>query len=100
VARRTREIGIRAALGAQRTSIYGLVLSDLLGTITGGLLAGMAGALALTRFTRSFLFGIGPADPLVVGAAIAIFLGAALVACGLPALRAAKLDPMVALRQD
>jgi putative ABC transport system permease protein len=100
VTRRTREIGIRAALGAQRLSIYGLVLSDLLGTIMGGLLAGMAGALALMRFTRSFLFGIGPADPLVVGTAIAIFLGAALVASGLPALRAARLDPVVALRQD
>ena len=100
VTRRTREIGIRAALGAQRLSICGLVLRELLGMIAGGLLAGLAGALVLLRFSRALLFGIGPADPVVVGSAIAIFLGAALVASGLPALRAARLDPIAALRED
>ncbi|HVW87158.1 MAG TPA: ABC transporter permease [Bryobacteraceae bacterium] len=100
VTRRTREIGIRAALGAQRPSLYGLVVKDLLGMMTGGLLAGIAGSIALMRFTQSFLFGIGSADPVVIGTAIAVFLGAALVAGGLPAHRAAALDPMTALRRD
>jgi predicted permease len=100
VTRRTREIGIRVALGARRQSICGLVLRDLFGTIAGGLVVGTAGALVLMRFVRSLLFEIGPADPLVVGTAIAVFLAAALVASGLPALRAAKLDPVVALRHE
>jgi predicted permease len=100
VTRRTQEIGIRVALGAQRASIYHLVLRDLFGTITIGVLAGLAGALSLMRFVRSFLFGIGPADPLLIGTTVAIFVGVALVATGLPARRAAKLDPLVALRQN
>ena len=100
VTRRTHEIGIRVALGAQRASIYALVLGDLLGTVAAGLMAGMAGALALMRLTQPFLFGIGVADPLVIGTACAVFAGVALIAAGLPAYRAAKLDPIAALRQD
>jgi putative ABC transport system permease protein len=100
VTRRKREIGIRTALGARRASIYALVLRGLFGTVTVGLLAGMAGALVLMRLTRSFLFGIGFADPLIIGTAVTAFLGVALVATGLPAHRAAKLDPVSALRQD
>jgi predicted permease len=100
VTRRTREIGIRTALGAQRSSIYNLVLKDLLGTIIGGLLAGTAGGLVLMQTTQSFLFGTGPWDPLVIGTAIAVFLCAALLASGLPAHRAAKLDPVAALRYE
>ncbi|HEX3875423.1 MAG TPA: FtsX-like permease family protein, partial [Bryobacteraceae bacterium] len=100
VTRRTREIGIRTALGAQRSSIYNLVLKELLGTIIGGLLAGTAGGLVLMRTTQSFLFGTGPSDPLVIGTAIAVFLCAALLASGLPAHRAAKLDPVAALRYE
>jgi predicted permease len=100
VTRRTREIGIRAVLGARRASIYGLVLRDLSGTMTAGLVAGLVGALVLMRFTRSLLFGIQPLDPLVIGTAMVVFVGAALVAGGLPALRAAAIDPAVALRHD
>jgi hypothetical protein len=100
VTRRTREIGIRAALGARPSSIYGLVLRDMFGTIVGGLLAGAAGGLALLRLTQSLLFGVGPSDPLVMGTAAAVFVGAALVAGGCPARRAARLDPVAALRQD
>jgi len=100
VSRRTREIGIRAALGARRWPLFGLVLKDLLGMIAGGLAVGLAGSLALMRFTQSLLFGIQPADPLVIGSALAVFLVTAIVAGGLPARRAATIDPVVALRQQ
>ncbi len=100
VTRRTREIGIRSALGAKRWSIYRLVLRDLAGITGGGLLAGLAGSLVLMRVTRSLLFGIEPVDPLVIGTALAVFVIAAAVAGGLPARRAAKIDPLVALRYE
>lgn len=100
VTRRTREIGIRTVLGAQRLSIYGLVLKDLSATMAGGLMAGMAGALALMRFVQSLLFGIEPVDPLVIGTTMAVFIGAALLAGGPPAHRAAAIDPATALRND
>jgi ABC-type antimicrobial peptide transport system permease subunit len=97
---RTKEIGIRTALGARRLPIYGLVWKDLLGMIAGGLAVGLAGSLALLNLTRSLLFGIRPADPMVIGVATAVFLGAAIVACWLPARRAAAIDPLVALRHE
>ncbi len=100
VTRRTKEIGIRAALGAQRLTIYRLVLKDLMGMIAGGLTVGLAGSLALMRFTQSLLFGIRPADPLVIGTAMAIFIATALLAGGLPARRAARVDPIIALRYE
>ncbi|HXA51345.1 MAG TPA: FtsX-like permease family protein, partial [Candidatus Acidoferrum sp.] len=100
VTRRTREIGIRAVLGARRVSIYGLVLKDLAGTMAVGVTAGLVGALVLMRYTRSLLFGIEPVDPLVIGTAMAVFVGAALIAGGLPAYRASAIDPAVALRHD
>ncbi len=100
VTRRTREIGIRAALGARRLPLFGLVLKDLLGMMAGGLAAGLAGSLALMRLTRSLLFGVRPADPLVIGTAVAVFLAVAAIAGGLPARRAVRIDPLAALRQD
>ncbi len=100
VTRRTREIGIRAALGAQRLPIYGLVLKDLAGMTGGGLLAGLVGSLGVMRLTRSLLFGIEPADPLVIGTTLAVFLLIAAIAAGLPARRAAAIDPLVALRYE
>ena len=100
VTRRTREIGIRAVLGAERGSIYGLVLKDLSGTMAAGLMAGLAGALMLMRFTQGLLFGVQLVDPLVIGTALAVFGGAAVIAGGLPARRAAAIDPAVALRHE
>ncbi len=100
VTRRTREIGIRAVLGAQRASIYGLVLKDLSATMAAGLIAGLIGALGLMHLTQSLLFGIDPIDPLAIGAAMAVFIGAAAIAGGLPAYRAAAIDPIAALRHD
>jgi len=97
---RTREIGIRAALGARRLPIYGLVLKDMAGMIAGGLAVGLAGSIALLRLTQSLLFGIRPGDPVVIGTATAVFIGAAIVACALPARRAAAIDPVIALRYE
>ena len=100
VARRTREIGIRAALGARRWPLCGLVLKDLAAALAAGLAAGIAGSLAFLRLARSLLFEIRPADPLVLGTALAVFLAAAALAAGLPARRAASVDPIIALREE
>jgi ABC-type antimicrobial peptide transport system permease subunit len=100
VTRRTKEIGIRAALGARAPSLVFLVLKDLVALIAGGLAAGLACSLALMTFVRSLLFGIRPVDPLVMITAAAVFLLAAFIAGGLPASRAAAIDPMLALRHE
>jgi predicted permease len=100
VVRRTKEIGIRTALGARRIAIYRLVLRELAETIAGGLVVGLAGSFALTGLTRSLLFGIEPSDPLVMGTATAVLLVAALVAGSLPAFRAANIDPLRAIRHE
>lgn len=100
VARRTKEIGIRAALGAQRNELVLLVFKDLFAMVSGGLIAGLAGSLGVMMVFRSLLFGIKPADPLVMGTAMGVFLVAAFVAGGFPASRAATVDPMIALRNE
>jgi hypothetical protein len=100
VARRTKEIGIRAALGARPPSLVYLVLKDMFSMIAGGLAAGLAVSLGLMTFVRSLLFGIRTADPLVIFTAAAIFLAAAFIAGGLPASRAATIDPLIALRHE
>ena len=98
VTRRTKEIGI--ALGARPPSLVFLVLKELLAPICGGLAAGLACSLALMTFVRSLLFGVRAVDPLVMITGAAVFLAAALLAGGLPAGRAATIDPMVALRHE
>jgi predicted permease len=100
VTRRTREIGIRAALGARPPALVYLVLKDMVSMIAGGMIVGLTASLALMTFVRSLLFGIRPVDPLVMITAAAVFLTAAFVAGGLPASRAAGIDPMVALRHE
>jgi predicted permease len=100
VSQRTHEIGIRMALGAQRENVLALVLRQGM-ILTGvGIGVGVAGGLGLTRVARSLLFGITPTDPLTFGL-ITLLVGAvAFVACWFPARRAARLDPMVALRYE
>jgi ABC-type antimicrobial peptide transport system permease subunit len=100
VVRRTKEIGIRAALGARPPALVFLVLKDMFGMIAGGLVAGLAASLAVMTLVRSLLFGIRTVDPLVMSTAAAVFLAAAFLAGGLPASRAAGIDPMVALRHE
>jgi putative ABC transport system permease protein len=100
VARRTREIGIHVALGAGSRAVLGKVLAQGMRPVVGGLLAGLFGAWLLSRLMAGMLFGVEAFDPATF-ALVAAGLGAvALVACLLPALRATRADPLMALRQD
>ena len=100
VSRRTREIGVRVALGAGSGDVLRMVLSQGLRTIFIGVAIGVAGALALTRTVESLLFGVTPTDPLTFAAVSLLLVAAALLACFIPARRATKVDPMVALRYE
>lgn len=100
VNRRAREIGVRVALGASTGDVIRMVLGQGLRTILIGVAIGIAGALALTRALESLLFGVTPTDPLTFGAGTLLLVGAALLACYLPARMATKVDPMVALRYE
>jgi predicted permease len=100
VAQRTREIGVRVALGARHAHVVGLVLSSA-GTLVGlGVAVGLTTALWLGSFAEAMLFGVSSADPLALSVAVAVLLVAGLGAAWLPARRAARVDPMVALRAD
>ena len=100
VARRTGEIGIRMALGAQRRGIIWMVLREVLAISAAGLLVGYGAACFTTHFVESFLYGLKANDPLAIAAAVAILLAAALTAGYLPAWRASRIDPAVALRNE
>jgi putative ABC transport system permease protein len=100
VSRRTREIGVRVALGADRSDVLRMILGQGLRTIFIGVAIGIAGSLALTRTVASLLFGVTPTDPLTFGGVTLLLVGAALAACYIPARRATKVDPLVALRYE
>jgi predicted lysophospholipase L1 biosynthesis ABC-type transport system permease subunit len=100
VARRTREMGVRAALGAEGHDILGLVFREGASLLGAGLAAGLVLALAATRLLASQLHGVGPQDPIAHLVAGGVLSLAAALACWLPARRAARVDPMVALRTD
>jgi hypothetical protein len=98
--RRTREIGVRMALGAQPADVLRMALGGGLRLVLTGATLGVAGALALTRLASGALYGVAPSDPLTIAAAVLLLTGVALLACWLPARRAARVDPAVALRYE
>jgi putative ABC transport system permease protein len=100
VEQRTREIGIRMALGARRRQVFGLVVGQAARLALLGVALGLAGSLALTRLLGSLLFGVTPTDPLTFVLTALVLPTCAVVACLVPARRATRLDPMVALRCD
>jgi predicted permease len=100
VTRRTREIGVRVALGATSGDVLIMMLKQALRTILIGVGIGLAGALALMRALESLLFGVTPADPLTFAAVIFVLVVTALLACYIPARRAASVDPLIALRYE
>jgi len=98
VTQRTREIGVRIALGAQWRDVLTLVLKSGMTLVVIGLTIGLAGALALTRLMTSLLFEVSPTDPVTFGAVALCVISATLLACYIPARRASKVDPLIALR--
>jgi predicted permease len=100
VSQRTSEIGLRMALGAQRADILRLVLAQGGLMIAIGVGAGLLGSAALTRFLATILFEIAPTDPIIFSALAMLLAGVAVLACVAPALRAARVDPLVALRHE
>jgi ABC-type antimicrobial peptide transport system permease subunit len=100
VSRRTNEIGIRMALGAQRTAVLRLVLRESLILVVVGLAIGLAFAVAVSRFVETLLFGLGSTDILTIALAVLVMLLVSSFAGYLPARRASRVDPMVALRYD
>jgi len=100
VARRTSEIGIRLALGAEPRAVLLMILREATSVTAIGAGLGAAAAGLLTRYVQTMLFGVAPLDPAAVAGAIAVMMAVAVLAASLPARRAARLDPMVALRHD
>ncbi|HEX4497119.1 MAG TPA: FtsX-like permease family protein, partial [Thermoanaerobaculia bacterium] len=97
---RTQEIGVRMALGAQAAQVLRMVLAQGAWMVGSGLVLGVLGALALRRALASVLFGVAPTDPAIFAAVLAVLALVGLFACFLPAQRAMRVDPLVALRRD
>jgi putative ABC transport system permease protein len=100
VSRRTREVGVRMALGARAADVLRLVLRQGMTPVLIGLAAGLVASLALGRLSSGLLFGVPPHDPVTLAAAAAVLTASALLACALPARRAARIDPAQALRDE
>jgi len=100
VTQRTGEIGLRMALGAQRGQVLTLVLSQGMKLVVLGLIVGLTGSIGAAQLIRSLLFSVGPLDPLVFASVTVLFTAVALLACWLPARRAMRIDPIIALRAE
>jgi putative ABC transport system permease protein len=99
VNQRRREIGVRMALGAPQASVLRLILRQGLSVALSGVLVGVAGSLLVGRLLGRLLYGVSGSDPISVADAAFVLLGVALLACYLPARRASRADPLVALRE-
>jgi putative ABC transport system permease protein len=100
VVRRVHEMGIRIALGAQRRTVMRVVISQGMLLLAVGTVIGTLGALAMTRTLASFFYGVRPTDPVTFVAVVVILAGVAFLACYIPARRATRVDPMIALRYE
>jgi putative ABC transport system permease protein len=100
VAQRTREFGVRMALGARGRDVMKLVIREGMWLVLIGVVIGMAASLAVSRLLKSFLFGLSAADPMTFGIIPLLLAAVALLACYVPARRATKVDPMIALRSE
>jgi putative ABC transport system permease protein len=100
VSRRTREIGLRMALGAGRAEVLRMVVTRGMALVAAGLIVGAAAALGLTRLVATLIYGVSPTDPFAFTAAAATLAAVALIACFMPASRASRIDPAVALRNE
>ncbi len=100
VNQRTHEFGIRLALGAERRDVLNMVLRNALFLSALGAVVGTAGAFALTRLLAGMLFQVNPADPVTLGAVALFLIVVAIIASTIPAHRATKIDPMIALRYE
>jgi len=100
VAERTQEFGIRVALGAQRGDVLSMVLREGLLVTAAGIVAGLLGAVILARAIQSLLFEVQPGDPVTLGLCAALFAAVSALACWIPARRATRVDPIVALRHE
>jgi ABC-type antimicrobial peptide transport system permease subunit len=100
VARRTSEIGIRIALGAQRGAVLGATLRESLVLVVIGAVVGLAAGIGTSRFIAAQLFGVAPNDAFTISIAVAVLMAVAAIAAYLPARRASRVDPMVALRYE
>src|SRR5690242_26759 len=100
VTQRRREIGVRMALGAEGGDVLRLVLTRALRIIVAGLIAGFAGAAGVTRVLQTFLFGVTPTDPIAFTIVTLLLMAVGLMAAWLPARRAARIDPCIALRAE
>jgi putative ABC transport system permease protein len=100
VTQRTTEIGVRMALGATASEVFRLVVGEGFRLTAAGLVLGVAGSLAVGRLLTTMLFGVGPADPRILAGTAVVLVAVAGLACVIPARRATRVDPMIALRAE